>query len=140
MLRVCCVIALAAVPICFGGDLIIRSSFSGKIDHKRFAFTITHADVAKTPAWSPGAKRPPLSRRQAEDIARNELRKYTKNLGEWRLREIDLLDMGDPRHRFYHVGFERIYPKPPNGGEQDQFNVPVFMDGRVVKPRVFLID
>ena len=85
MLRVCCVIALAAVPICFGGDLIIRSSFSGKIDHKRFAFTITHADVAKTPAWSPGAKR-------------------------------------------------------PNGGEQDQFNVPVFMDGRVVKPRVFLID
>jgi hypothetical protein len=61
-------------------------------------------------------------------------------MSEWRVREIHLLDMGDDRHRFYHVGFERIYPKTANGGEQDQFNVPVFMDGRVVKPRIFVID
>jgi hypothetical protein len=135
-MRLFCVVALAAVPICFGCGFISKLSTEGKVGHKRFTFTVTAADIAKTPTWARGAKEPPLSRRQAENIARNQLRKYVGDPTEWRLRECSLFDTGDHRHWTYYVGFDRKYPNQASGIEPDQFNVPVLMDGTVVAPKV----
>jgi hypothetical protein len=135
-MRVLCVIALVAAPMCFGEGFISKLSTYGKVGHKRFTFTVTAADIAKTPACVRGARHPPLSRRQAQTIAHNVLRKYLGNTAEWRFRECLLFDTGDHRHWTYYVGFDRKYPNQASEIEPDQFNVPVLMDGTVVAPQV----
>jgi hypothetical protein len=140
MRRFLIVSCLAAAPLVCDGELLRALSGSGKIDHTRFAFTITAADIAKAPTWRRGVMPPPLSREQAEEIARKQLRKYAKNMKEWRLRENTLLDMGDHRHWIYFVGFEGPARKKANVVEADQFNVPVLMNGTVIPPVVFVID
>ena len=97
-MRLFCVVTLAAVPICFGGGFISKLSTDGKDGHKRFTFTVTGADIAKTPTWVRGVEKPPLARRQVTNIARNKLRKYVGNIAEWHLRECSLFDTGDHRH------------------------------------------
>src|SRR5258707_15250671 len=48
-------------------------SASGKIDQKHYEFTVSQADIARTPVWAPDADFPPLSARKAQDIARREM-------------------------------------------------------------------
>jgi hypothetical protein len=130
------VVLLAAVPVCFGRGFISKLSTDGNVGHKRFTFTVTGADIAKTPTWVRGARKPPLSRSKATQIAHNELRKYVGNIAEWHFRECSLFDTGDHRHWTYYVGFYRKYRNRAGGIETDHFNVPVLMDGTVVAPKI----
>jgi len=140
MNRLCCILVIAAAPSLFAGQLLRVLSGTGQIAHTGFAFTITAADVAKTPVWSRGAGPPPLSHQQAEDIGRSQLKKYAKNLSEWHLREVTLKDMGDHRHWIYFVGFDRSYPNKEGGPIPNSLNLPVLMNGTVIPPKIFVIN
>jgi hypothetical protein len=96
------------------GEKLASVCPSGKADGKQFNFTVTDADVRKTPIWSPHTPNPPLDPRRAGEIARQQLDGFVADPTKWRLHEISLVDFGD-HHWAYVVRFDRHYP-PDFGG------------------------
>jgi hypothetical protein len=130
-------VSLAGLAL--AAELNVSVSGSGKADGRDFSFIVSASDVAKTPVWSPTAAYPPLSPRQALEIARKQLRTFVKDADEWLLHEIGLTDMGDHRHWIYMIYFFRKYPPNVAVYGADHFYIPVLMDGRVIKPKVRLL-
>ena len=108
----------------------------GKMDEKHYEFTVSQADILRTPIWTSGAEFPPLSARKAQDIARQKMQELLgSGKQQWELRETTILDMGDGMHFVYAIQFE-----PPSDGQSctmcDFMRILVLMDGTVPKPIV----
>jgi hypothetical protein len=128
------------VLLVFGGSAFAGQfhgySASGKMDDKHYEFTVTDADIARTPVWAASADFPPLSARKAQDIARREMQKLLGGGKQpWELRETTIANMGDGMHFVYVIQFE-----PLNDGQGctmcDFMRILVLMDGTVPKPIV----
>ncbi len=122
---------LLVIPACAqDAAASYRSDHAGK----RYDFTVTHAQLQRTPDWAEDADNPPLSPRTALARARVDLRTFLPDASQWRHPEITLKEVGAPHKWMYIVEFEG--PLPPNviDGPVDLMSVPVLMDGTAIKP------
>jgi hypothetical protein len=111
----------------------------GQADGKAFYFHVTEAVVKTTPVWKPGASCPPLDPRRAIEIATKQLHQLVKEPTKWYLHEISLVDFGDQAHWVYVAFFYREYPANLAVIGMDNFQIPVLMNGAIVKPEAVQI-
>jgi hypothetical protein len=105
----------------------------------QFISTLTHDQLAKTPAWQQDSEFPPLSPRKAEDLALAMLHKIT---GErhWTQPDISLrafdVEQGSSGHRdirwIYVLQFRLLGTMDFESGS---LNIIVLMDGTVIEPK-----
>jgi hypothetical protein len=127
-------VLLAAGSLAVHGDVLSGYSAIGKMDEKQYKFTVSQADILRTPIWTPGADFPPLSARKAQEIARREMQAlFGSGKQQWELRETTIANMGDGMHFVYAIQFE-----PPSDAQActmcDFMRILVLMDGTVPKP------
>jgi hypothetical protein len=128
----------ALTPIIAGGTGEISDvSPMGQAEGKAFYFHVHDAVVKTTPVWKPDATCPPLEPRRAIEIATKQLHQLVKEPARWYFHEISLVDFGDHVHWVYIVSFYREYPEAVF---MDNFQIPVLMNGAIVKPKVVQID
>jgi hypothetical protein len=129
-----------AVLVGFTGSAFagVFESYSaiGKIDNRHYEFKVSQPDILRTPVWAPGADFPPLSARNAQQVARRQMQQLLDGgKGQWELRETTIVDMGDGMHFVYVIQFE-----PPSDGQGcigcEFMRILVLMDGTVPKPMV----
>lgn len=66
-------VLLAAGSLAVHGDVLSGYSAIGKMNEMHYVFTVSQADILRTPIWTSGADFPPLSARKAQEIARREM-------------------------------------------------------------------
>lgn len=100
---------------------------------------VTREQLLKTPVWRVQDDSPPLSPRQADDLATARFQKLVKDVTlskdtKFFMRDsISLVDMGDNLHWVYVVSFKwtgAVFGPPP------QVRIMVLMDGTVIEPKV----
>ena len=105
--------------------------FTVEYDGKKYEFSISDADLQKTPAWPPNQDNPPLSPRRAIDIASTYLATLLPNGKDWRLDRVSLKPIEN--RWIYLVEFL----EPLRGDLQGQqtssgFQIVVLMNGTAV--------
>ena len=112
------------------------ASWSSYYDGKRYDFSITHAQLDETPAWTQEAENPPLPARKAIAQARECLPKVLTNAGHWRLGTVSLSEIGDKEKWVYVVEFIGPHPAGVVDGAVPTMKLVVLMNGVCVKPVV----
>jgi hypothetical protein len=127
-LLVLMVVSVSGSALCqYSAEFI--SYYSGK----RYDFRITPEQLSNTPAWLDGEPNPPLSAREAKDIAAIYLSDLFKNASAWKAGEIALYPVAE--RWVYLISFS-----PPRPTEcqysldclSTPFKIVVLMDGVAV--------
>lgn len=108
---------------------------SGKTDGNSFAFALSKAEIDSTPRWVSDSDHHAVAPRHAIDIARNQLKGFVADGDKWRLDDVCLFDLGHDRW-IYVVRFGRQYPPTTAVYGGEYLEIPVLMNGSVVKPTV----
>jgi len=135
---------LLALLICFpamrlfGGETI----FPAEVNGVAVRYTISTEEIEATPKWMETDSSPPVSARKAIDMATFklpdvlfELFEKRGNRKEW---EVDRVCLKQFAERWYWiVSFTRIIPPGNIGsGIQDESQIVVLMNGKVILPRL----
>jgi len=108
---------------------------SGKADGKQFTFVLTSVEIHKTPQWHSGSVSRAVTPRQAIYAARKQLKSFVGDGDKWPFDDISLFDLGEDRWIF-QVRFHRDYGPTTAVTAGEYFNIPVLMNGAVVKPTI----
>lgn len=122
---------MLAIPACAQDS---AASYLSERTGTRYDFTVTHAQIQRTPDWAEDADNPPLSPRVALARARADLRTFLPDAAQWRHPEISLKEVGAPHKWIYIVKFEGPLPPNMSDGPVDIMRVIVLMDGTAIKP------
>ena len=122
-----------AFGIQFGRAEAIWSSY---VKTNRYDFTVTDAEMAKTPVWREQDDDPPLAARKALRLARTRLAELVTDSKDWTLDALSLCEWHDGRHWYYLARFQAPLPAGGLNGMPVSMRIPVLMSGEVVKPQV----
>jgi hypothetical protein len=123
---------LALMVASLSGSALCQYSaeFSDYYSGKRYDFRITPEQLSRTPAWLDGEPNPPLSARDAKDIATTYMSDLFKNADGWRVGEIALYPVAE--RWVYLISFDPPRPAGCQDCLSTPFKIVVLMDGVAV--------
>ena len=124
-------LVLAVLTLCGNGLCQWDSAvFSSYHSGKRYDFSITAEQLAKTPPWAEGEPNPPLSPGRAKEIARDYLSTLFEDASEWHLSEVALRPVA--QRWVYLVEFSEPMPQGAFEHLSSPFKLVVLMDAVAV--------
>ena len=113
----------------------VAASFASYWEGKQYVFSITRAQLGRTPDWKETDLNPPLAMRRAMNAASEEMKLLFNDWPKWELLEIRLHHLRN-RKWLYLVAY--LPPMPTEGikGHLPKFEVVILLDGTAVKPQV----
>jgi hypothetical protein len=114
-----------------GNEMI--GQWSSYVLGQRWDFSVSRNDAEQSPRWSVFLDDPPLSPRQAVQVAKVELNELVPDAGAWRLNAVRMVPLGVPDGWIYVVEFGEPPPRP-DGGITSSMGIVVLMNGHAVLP------
>ena len=127
------VILVLAFGIQLGSAEEVWSSF---VRSNRYDFKVTDEMIAKTPVWREKDDHPPLSEREALNLASIRLADLNFDSKEWKLDTLSLKELDDRRWVYLAVFKSLVLSQ----SSPVTVTIPITMTGYAVSPRVTPLD